>query len=182
MPWQTVCKAVPMSKVRSFVDQWLLSSGAPATTASCERSALDVAHGLQSHAHEALNVQKKSVILPRAGNARFDTAVGQQSAYTLQLALQLMRMISCCSGRSDFLQRSGMLLRCVHVLRHITAACPVSGGSVCIMHSQCCPLFACAVLSSLSCNNRKESVSALLQPSGVRLLCCPGAGAHGHWR
>ena len=30
LPWQTVCEAVPMPKVRSFVDQWLLSSGTSA--------------------------------------------------------------------------------------------------------------------------------------------------------
>ena len=32
-------------------------------------------------------------------------------------------MISCC--RSGFLQRSGMLLRCVHLLRNVLAACPM---------------------------------------------------------
>lgn len=35
----------------------------------------------------------------------------------------LMRMISC-SMRARCLQRTGMLLRCVHLLRHIVAACP----------------------------------------------------------
>ena len=73
-----------------------------------------------------------------------------------------MRMISCCSGRADFLQRSGMLLRCVHVLRHITAACPVSGGTVCSMHSGCCPKSDCAIFSSVSCSKPQRGVSAFL--------------------
>ena len=68
----------------------------------------------------------------------FCTPAGQQSAHSLQAALQLLRMLSCCSGRPGFLQRSGMLLRCVHVLRHITAACPANGGTVCIMRPGCC--------------------------------------------
>ena len=41
LPWQTICEAVPMPKIRIFVDQWLLSSGeAPAL----EHAALGYAH------------------------------------------------------------------------------------------------------------------------------------------
>ena len=40
--------------------------------------------------------------------------------------MQLMRMIAC--SRSGFLQRSGMLLRCVHVLHNILPACPFAAA------------------------------------------------------
>ena len=82
-----------------------------------------------------------------AGDAKF-CAAGIQPADNLCTALQLMRMISCCSGSAGFLQRSGMLLRCVHLLRHIMAACPVS-GTVCIMCCGWCTAstFACAMPS-----------------------------------
>ena len=59
-----------------------------------------------------------------AGDARLDLGNNKHSAHTLVPAMQLMRMISC-SSRSGFLQRSGMLLRCVHLLRNVLAACPV---------------------------------------------------------
>ena len=59
-----------------------------------------------------------------AEDAKFNPCTGKQPAHTLVLAMQLMRMISCSCGRPEFLQRSGMLLRCVHVLHDILAACP----------------------------------------------------------
>lgn len=55
-----------------------------------------------------------------ADNAKF----GLSTARTLWLELELMRMLTCC--RAGFLPRSGMLLRCVHVLRHLLAACPAT--------------------------------------------------------
>ena len=53
-----------------------------------------------------------------------DPSTCKLRAHTLVLALQLTRMISCC--RATYLQRSGMLLRCLHVLRHILAATPAT--------------------------------------------------------
>ena len=42
------------------------------------------------------------------------------------LALRLMRMITCCCKQIDFAQRSGMLLRWFHLLRHILGASPAT--------------------------------------------------------
>ena len=60
-----------------------------------------------------------------------DQSPSKQPWCVLALAFKLMRIISCCSGRPGLSQRSGMLLRCVHVLRRIMAACPVS-STVCV--------------------------------------------------
>ena len=62
-------------------------------------------------------------MVPCAGDEKFDPST--DTAYTLNLAMQLMRMVTDCC-RTAFLRRSGMLLRCVHVLRHIVAACPAT--------------------------------------------------------
>ena len=61
-----------------------------------------------------------------------------------------MRMISC-SSRSGFLPRSGMLLRCIHLLRHISAACPAAFLMVCMTALRMLQLLShppCAVLLS----------------------------------
>lgn len=44
----------------------------------------------------------------------------------LATAVTLMRVLSCSLGRYKILQRSGMLQRSVHVLRHILSACPAT--------------------------------------------------------
>ena len=56
-----------------------------------------------------------------AGDAKF----GPSAAHTLVTAVSLMRMMATVGG-PDFLQRSGMLLRCLHVCRRILAACPAT--------------------------------------------------------
>lgn len=47
--------------------------------------------------------------------------------------MRLMRMVSCCSPYAMFYHRSGMLLRCLTMLRYILAVCPanrlVCGGA-----------------------------------------------------
>lgn len=42
------------------------------------------------------------------------------------LAVQLTCMVTYCCNRAGLPQHTGMLLRCVHLLRHILAACPVT--------------------------------------------------------
>ena len=48
------------------------------------------------------------------------------AALMLVAALRLMRVSSCSMGCYEPPQRSGMLQRGVHVLRHILAACPAT--------------------------------------------------------
>ena len=62
---------------------------------------------------QPLNEARRQSPPPGAPDIRCTTDV-----IAVPLAMQLMRMISC--RRSGFLQRSGMLPRCVHLLRHIT--------------------------------------------------------------
>ena len=57
-----------------------------------------------------------------AGDAKFGTSATQN----LVPALQLMRMVGCSCKRPDWPLRSGMLLRWLHLLRHILAACPAT--------------------------------------------------------
>ena len=59
-----------------------------------------------------------------AGDARFDPSADRQATLTFLTAMQLVRMISCSRRRTSkpFLQRSGMLRRCLHLLRYILAA------------------------------------------------------------
>ena len=65
------------------------------------------------------------------GDAKFSPSTDKRPALMLPWAMQLMRMIStCCGCPEEFLQRSGMLLRCLHLLRHVLAACPTT-PSVC---------------------------------------------------
>ena len=37
------------------------------------------------------------------------------------MALQMMRMVACCKGSGQFLRRSRLVLRSVHLLRHLLA-------------------------------------------------------------
>ena len=61
-----------------------------------------------------------------AEDAKFGPSTPEQNAPNLVLALRLMRMVACCCGRPGFPQSSGMLLRWVHLMRHILAGCPVT--------------------------------------------------------
>ena len=64
----------------------------------------------------------------------------------LHAAMRLMRMLSCCSPRCpEFMQRSGMLLRSLHLLRHILAACPTT-PPVCITATPVWSLLRCWLL------------------------------------
>ena len=68
----------------------------------------------------------KDVMLD-AEHAKFGPSTDSQPGpTTLLLATGLMRMVSLCCGRAGFPQRSRMLLRSMHLLRHILAACPVT--------------------------------------------------------
>lgn len=61
-----------------------------------------------------------------------------------------MRRISGC--RASFLQRSGVLLRSVHLMRHILAACPAT-PEVCVMaYSVPQPTLLCWCFSFLLCS------------------------------
>ena len=51
---------------------------------------------------------------------------GNQLAQMLLLAMEVMRMVTYCCNRDGLPQHTGMLLRCVHLLRHILAACPLT--------------------------------------------------------
>lgn len=64
-------------------------------------------------------------LLVTAEDAKFGPS-GNQPAYMLIAAINLIRMMSCSSGSPDFLQSSGVLQRCLQVLRHILAACPAT--------------------------------------------------------
>ncbi len=71
------------------------------------------------------------------------------AAHTLVLALRLMRLISCGCKRPTFPLHSGMLLRWVHLLRHILAACPVT--RVCLQPLlQCCSAYISALAVYMS--------------------------------
>ena len=74
-----------------------------------------------------------------AGDARYPSPF-KRSAHTMALALHLLRMVSCCRdpdavGSGQCLRRSGLALRCVHLLRHLLAVPlvrsppPPSGGA-----------------------------------------------------
>ena len=66
------------------------------------------------------------VIRCHAGDAKFSLSAPRRLGRTLVPALQLMRMISRCCKRPDFPLRSGNVLRCVHLLRQVLAACPAT--------------------------------------------------------
>ena len=81
-----------------------------------------------------------------AGDAKFGPFTDKRPAHVLQAAMRLMRMISCCSPRCpEFMQRSGMLLRSLHLLRHILAACPTT-PPVCITATPVWLLLRCWLL------------------------------------
>ena len=79
------------------------------------------------------------------GVATFDASTSQP-AHTLVPAMQLLRMISC--SRTAFQRHSGMLLRCVHVLRHISEI-GHSTSWYAQPHCNCCSYskFSCAMPS-----------------------------------
>ena len=55
----------------------------------------------------------------------------------LVLAMHLLRMISCSFGGNEFLLQSGLLTRCLHLMRHTLAACPAT-PAVCMLAFACC--------------------------------------------
>ena len=65
-----------------------------------------------------------------AGDARYPSP-GKRSAHTMASAVHLLRMVSCCKGSSRFLRRSGLVLRCVHMLRQLLAGPLVRGAPAC---------------------------------------------------
>lgn len=68
-----------------------------------------------------------------AEDAKFHPSTAQM----LVLAMHLLRMISCSFGGNEFLLQSGLLTRCLHLMRHTLAACPAT-HAVCMLALACC--------------------------------------------
>lgn len=126
MPWQKVCGTIPVPKVVSLIDQWLLSSGVPLAFCHHPCPGLTATFLKTCYLLPPNKTWMPSVRDLCAEDAKFGLATGNQPAYMLGTAVNLMRMMSCSCGRPEFLQRSGMLLRCLHLMRHIVAACPAT--------------------------------------------------------
>ena len=148
--WVEFCNVVPVPKVMKLIDQWLLSSGAASVSLHSQcTGAVPMSSAVLG---QAPGKSIRCASLSPAGNARFDPSTCKLRTYSLFPALQLMRMIACCRGRAEFLGRSGMLLRCVHLLRHILAACPATPEARMLALCRRCMVsiatFASEVLSS----------------------------------
>ena len=138
LPWKAFCEAVPVDKILSLVGPLLHASGA--------------AGPCSAHPHAPLlNKQAgvptlESLTVVPAGDARSDPSAREwRPAHTLAPAMQLVRLISCC--RHDFLRRSGMLLRCVHLMHRLLLAAPPSAiVTVCSPRTAGPAAFTCARL------------------------------------
>ena len=113
-----VLDLVYYKKIVTLVDQWLLSSGASPLQTILSACKADCTAG---GTHAPAKGWGQSVAFG-AENARFETA----AALMLLLAVSLMRTVSYTLAHPDVLRSSGMLLRCVHLLRYILAALPAT--------------------------------------------------------
>ena len=121
--WEVLRKVMPMQKFRDLIDQWLLSSGAAAQDSPVSGPCPD-------WKRPQLGYLTGNANACCAGDAMFDPSTDKQPTLMLPVAMRLMRMLSCCccnsAGCPEFMQRSGMLLRYLHLLRNIVAACPTT--------------------------------------------------------
>ena len=129
LDWEGLCTIMPTQDLRDLIDQWLLSSGAAAQQRlRCSWLPNTLLHRLEgAMVSTRMTTGRAPTGFSRTGDAKFGPSTDKQRALMLPLAVQLLRMVSCCGGcTEDFMQRSGVLLRCVHLLRHILAACPTT--------------------------------------------------------
>ena len=129
--WQMFCKEVPLLKVRSLIDQWLLSSGMLAISFLSQNALVPFRLFARRSLGDGINIPQEGLegiraCCARAHDAKFDPSTRKDTSYNLLMAMELMRMVSCCCFRASFFPRSGMLVRCVHLVRDILAACPAT--------------------------------------------------------